>query len=450
MIIFKKIISAILAFVMAMLSGFALPEEKKCDPAFTGSFIQLWATVNWSDEEWENSLENMKQCGLEYLIVQEIASKSPRSDGGNWHIYYDSSLPEFENAERSETDLLETILRVCRKTGIKVFVPLAMFDDFWTEGAMTGQYSEICDVSVKMAEEIYGKYYIRYSDVICGWYFTPELNNILTCAFNVQGVANGLNKILAKLTELDPSLPLLLSPFYSKYTATGPMLTLTQLVRFFSLTEFRDGDIYCPQDAVGAGWISVDDLAGVWSMYSQAVKTCEADVKLWANVESFTLAFEDSLLDGIITRPSTENAVQVPATLDRVVKQMEIASAYAENIITFSFNHFYDTAFSDPMFMQTYKDYVENGCVLEQIAPEQVSGLVKNEEDGGVRLSWNKAEDNFGVAYYRIEKDGTFLARVETFDESQTTYLAQNCSIDSVYTVTAFDAAGNASQGASI
>lgn len=446
----KKIITAIMAFVMAMTSGFALPEEKKCDPAFTGSFIQSWASSTWSDDQWESEMEYMKDCGLEYLIVQDLANKGYEAEGGKWTVYYDSGLAEFEDADRSETDVLEKALYHCQKAGIKVFVPLAMFDDFWNESALTGQYAEICEISRKMAEEIYSNYYEGYEDTFYGWYFVPELSNNLLNTISLKGLCDGLNGILEKLTELDSSLPLLLSPFYSNYLSAGPVLSLSRLVSFFDMTNFRDGDIYCPQDAVGAGWVEEDDLQRVWSIYGKAIESCDADVKLWANVECFTSAVADTATDGLLGPKATENTVSVPATFDRVTKQMNIASAYAENIITFSFNHYYSLKYSSAMFMETYKDYLENGFTLETEAPEDVEGLKKSQAENGVELEWNEAEDNFGVAYYRIEKDGKFLARVETFAGGETCFVAEGADINSTYTVTAFDAAGNSSQSASV
>ncbi|MBQ7005920.1 MAG: DUF4434 domain-containing protein [Clostridia bacterium] len=449
-ILLKKIVATLLAFVMALLSGFAVPEEKKCDPAFTGSFVQSWASSYWSDDQWESEMEYMKDCGLEYLVVQDLATKGANADGGKWTLYYDSSLPEFENADRSENDVLEKALYHCKKAGIKVFVPLAMFDDFWTETALTNQYAEVCKVSEKMAEEIYANYYEGYEDTFFGWYFVPEINNNILNVIGVKRLADGLNGILGKLTELDGSLPLLLSPFYTNYLSGGTAITLAQLVSFFHYTEFRDGDIYCPQDAVGAGWTNVDDLKKIWTLYSEAIKTSDADVKLWANVECFTSATADTLTDGITGPSATENTVSVPATFDRLVYQMTVASAYAENIITFSFNHYYSPKFASSMFMETYKDYLDKGFVLEEECPSAVTGLEKESVENGIKLSWNESQDNFGVAYYRIEKDGRFLARVETYAGGETVYEAEGADVSSVYTVTAFDVAGNASESVSV
>ena len=446
-VLMKKIISALVALLMAALGGFTAPAEKKCDAAFKGSFVQSWASSSWDDSQWESEMEYMKSCGLEYLIVQDLANKASNESGGSWTLYYDSKLPEFENADRSDTDVLEKALYHCKKAGVKLFVPLAMFDDFWTETALTNQYAEICELSAKMAQEIYDTYYEGYEDTLYGWYFVPEINNNLLNVIGVKRLADGLNIVLDKLTEIDSTLPLLMSPFYTNYMSGGSAISLVQLVSFFEYTNFRDGDIYCPQDAVGAGWIKEKDLERVWAIYEQAIKAADADVKLWANVECFTTATADTLTDGITGPAATENTVYVPATLDRVVRQMEIASAYAENIITFSFNHYYSLKFASPMFINTYNDYLLKG-ELENQAPEKVAGITKTEAADGIELTWDEAEDNFGVAYYRIEKNGRFLMRVETFAGGELICKDSKGRMKDTYTITAFDAAGNASEAA--
>lgn len=445
----QKLISALIVFVISVMP-FSQTPERKCNPEFNGTFLQSWLSCTWSDEQWQSEIENMQNAGIEYLIIQDVANKAYKSSGGGWTVYYDSSLDVFENAQRCP-DVIEAALRNCKGTDIKVFIGLAMFDDFWTEGAITGQYAEMCAVAADMSEEIYKKYYESCSENFYGWYFTPEFNNVLTCQVNIGGMADGLNEIIDRLNSLDSSMPLLLSPFYAEYLSAGPVLTLTNLVRLFDKVNFRDGDIFAPQDAVGALWTSEENLERNWKMYAEAVKTADADVRLWANCENFTLAFADTAFDGIFTRPATENTQSVTSTLDRFVRQMEIASRYSENIITFSYNHYFSPQAVDSAFINTYLDYVENGYVLENEMPCAVPGFTKIAGDSGVELSWENSTDNFGIAYYRIEKNGEFLARIEMcFDEAELAYIDLNGTVTDSYTIVAYDAAGNSSASVTI
>lgn len=450
MLLFKKIISAFLAFLFAVLPFGNSESKPLCDPVFNGTFIQSWMSSSWDDARWQKEVGNMKDAGIEYLILQDVANKAYKSSGGGWSVYYDSDLDVFENAT-VYPDVIEAALRNLKGSGIKVFIGLAMFDDFWTEGAITSQYSEMCSVAADMVEEIYGKYYSEYSDCFYGWYFTPEFNNVLTCQINIGGMCRGVNEIIDSINSTNEALPLLMSPFYAQYLASGPVLTLTNLVRLINGINFRDGDIFAPQDAVGAGWVSYDKLERNWKLYSAAVKTCQADLKLWANCENFNLAITSSILPGIATRPVTENKESVPATLDRFTGQMKIASKYCENIISFSYNHYYSPDIVSSVYIETYLDYINNGYVLENSAPSPVDGLTETETDNGTVISWNESSDNFGIAFYRVEKNGEFLSRIETCYGISDLYIVDSeGSSDDVYSVTAFDAAGNVSQTVSI
>lgn len=442
-----KIISAILSFIMAILPfGNSDEQQPKCNPEFNGTFLQSWLSSTWDDERWQTEIENMEKAGIDYLILQDVANKSADD---TWSVYYSTKLSAFDNAV-IYPDVIDAALRNCKGSDIKVFIGLAMFDDFWTEGAITSQYADMCDVAAEMVNEIYNDYYAKYSENFYGWYFTPEFNNVLTNQININGLCNGLNIIIDSINETNKDLPLLLSPFYAEYLSTGPVITLVNLVRMMDKINFRDGDIFAPQDAVGAGWTSEKNLERNWKMYYEAVKACDADIKLWANCENFTLAFADTAFDGIITRPATENSEVITSTLDRFVRQMMIASKYAENIITFSYNHYFSPEIAKSCYIETYLDYVKNGYVLENEAPEAVTDL-KKENENGVKLSWNASKDNFGIAYYKIMKNGDFLARVEMcLNNPPLEYFDADGTAGDEYTIFAYDAAGNVSPSASI
>lgn len=443
-----KIISAVLALIMSLLpfgEGFA--PEQKCDPKFNGTFLQSWLSSTWDDERWQTEIEHMKNAGIEYLIIQDVANKAADD---SWAIYYDSELDVFENAT-VYPDVIDAALRNCNGTGIKVFIGLAMFDDFWVEGAITGQYSEICCVAADMVKEIHKNYAAEYPDSFYGWYFTPELNNVLTCQININGIAKGINRIIDSINETDESKPLLLSPFFAEYLANGPVMTLANLVRILNSVNFRDGDIFAPQDAVGAIWTSEENLEKTWKMYAAAVEAADADLKLWANCENFNIAIADSPLGGILSRPATENTQYVTATLDRFVWQMEIASHYAENIITFSYNHYFSPEAVNPIYVETYFDYIENSFKLESEAPSETKNFTKSADDSGITLIWDDSTDNFGIAYYRIEKNGEFLTRIEhCFGEAENVFVDSQGTANDIYTIVAYDAAGNVSPEAAV
>lgn len=439
-----KIISAVIAFVMMMLPSAQKPVEQKCKPEFSGTFIQSWMTCVWDDDRWVQEVANMKKAGIDYLVLQGLADKGSESLGGTWNVYYDSDVEALKDGVYGG-DCLEIALKHCEDAGIKVFVGLTMFDDFWTESAFGNQYQEICEVAAAMIEDIYNKYGEKYDDSLYGWYFTPEISNGYLCQLSLNGIIKGLNTVIDGINKTDEAMPLLLSPYYSEYTALGPVATLCNYVRFFNKVNFRDGDIFAPQDAVGAKWTREKSLEMTWKVYKAAVDTCDADVKLWANCENFDGAITTETLGGLLSPKITEHTSNQTATFDRFARQMEIASRYAENIITFSYNHYYSPSYVNPAFIEVYYDYLENGYRVEAEAPEAPSELrVEATEEGNV-LTWDEAKDNIGIAYYRIEKDGKFLARIDMrygWEELSFT----DTGAAGKYVITAYDCAGNASE----
>ena len=88
-------------------------------------------------------------------------------------------------------------------------------------------------------------------------------------------------------------------------------------------------------------------------MYRTAVDTADKDIKLWANCENFTLARGKSIISGIFVPPATLNVNSVPCTIDRFANQLDIASEYCDNIITFSYNH-YRNSYQLPKLLLTF------------------------------------------------------------------------------------------------
>lgn len=424
----KRIFASFFALLTALLP-FGKAPAQKCDARFSGTFIQSWYCLWWDDARWQQEIDAMKEAGVEYLIVQTLASFSDKDTAV---LHYPSELDCFENCEKYG-DVIGDALRACRGSGIKVFIGLADFENWWTYGGLTKEYSVVCDKMAQMVEEIYHKYAGEYGDTLYGWYFTPEISNAPVMKLSILKIAKGLNKVIDKANELDPSMPVMLSPYFECYSSLlSAPAALPEWQAFMQAVHFRDGDIFCPQDAVGAGWTPLKDLEKAWKMYDAAVKSCEKDIKLWANCECMTVARPE----GSLLFPATLETEDVPATLDRFVQQMETASKYAENIIVFSFNHYYCNEEFDPVYWDTYLDYLENGA-LETNAPTEPENVAL---ENGI-LTWSASSDDTGVAYYLVTENGKPFARVEAGRELSVPVEKPGRT----YGVAAVDGAGNTS-----
>lgn len=441
---FKKFFAVIAALLTLFLSGTATP-ERRTDPVFNGTFLQPWLAAYLSDEEWKSEIEEMKRDGIEYLIIQNVADKTLKSAGGEWTIYFDTQNERFANTEK-EPDVVEAALRACEGTGIKVMVGLAVFEDFWYRGAFTKQYTECCEISAEFAKEIYAKYGEKYKDTLFGFYFTPEFSNIVWDSASALLLSKGLNVLLDEMTASCGDLPLAMSPYVTNYLTLGKVDMISFWSKIFSFSRFRDGDIIAPQDAVGAGFSKASELERNWKMFRTLVESSETKLRLWANCESFSIARAKTAISGIAEPNATENKVSVPAPMDRFALQLDIASRYCDNIITFSYNHYLSETRIAPQFAEAYRTYIKNGFKAETNAPNEPGSFKKAEGENGIVLTWSEAKDDIGIAYYRITKNGKFLSRIECiYNDTELSFFDEGGKLSDTYVITAFDTSGNSS-----
>ena len=342
-----RFFSALFALLFSLL-GLRPAAERRCEAKVTGSFIQSWYCADWDGERWAEEAAFMRELGLEYLVLQTTADMDA---SGNWTAWYPSELPELSDCRSG--GVIEGALRSCREAGIRVFVGLADFAGWWDGAGAAPDFDAVCGLMTRMQREIYEKYSPEYGDTLFGWYFAPELDNVPAVRLSLGKIAEGLSGVLDTATELDPAMPVMMSPFFTEYTDTPSVLaTLPMWTSFFEKARFRDGDVFCPQDAVGAGWTKEEHLEKVWKMYRAAVDNAPVELKLWANCECFTSAIETSSPFGPPANGLTENT---PAPLDRFERQLDIASKYAERVISFSVNHYY-SPFTDPEAYERFRD----------------------------------------------------------------------------------------------
>lgn len=440
----KKFFSVLVALITLVCSGSAMP-ERRTDPVFTGTFLQPWLAAYWSKDEWKSEIEEMKRDGIEYLIIQNVADKTQKKVGGEWTVYYDGEIDGLSDAQK-EPDIVKAALDACKGSGIKVMIGLAVFGDFWYQGAFTKQYDECCRISAELVKDIYKRYGEEYKDTLFGFYFTPEFSNIVWDSASALLLSKGLNVILDEMSASCGDLPLAMSPYVTNYLTLGKVDMIAFWSKIFSYSRFRDGDIIAPQDAVGAKFTKTSELERNWKMFRTLVDNSEAKLKLWANCESFSIARAKTIISGIAEPDATENKVSVPAGMDRFALQLDVASRYCDNIITFSYNHYLSENQVAPQFVEAYRTYIKNGYVPETNAPSDPSDFKKAQTEGGISLTWNEAKDDVGIAYYRITKNGKFLSRIECiYNDTELSFVDESGKLSDEYVITACDTSGNLS-----
>lgn len=355
-------------------------------PTLCGSFMQANMFSGYSTDRMKAHLQNMYDVGIDILIVQWTFETT--SDGVKSVLFEDGfeaneKTLDFDN---SGSATLETILAAAEDVGFKVFIGLNDNAEWWqksvTDKNWIGRQAEL---GLDGAKQMYEKYKSLYPNAFYGWYFVFEFYNMNAPEFLLDNAAYLLNLYRNGLYELDAEMPMMLSPYISSSGAT-PADTQRLWTYVFGKTDFRKGDIFCCQDSVGAGHITLDKLDAYYKAIKNAADTKDG-LKFWANNECFTQSDWST------------------APLDRFVEQLNISSKYVEAHITFAYSHYANPDTGKTGYHLAYKTYYESGKIPESVlkkpeityeveasgATVKISGSIQNADKTlmGIRISKN-------------------------------------------------------------
>jgi len=326
----RKLMSLLLA-AAAALGGlfnllFEVPGAADPRPVVCGTFLQPWAFADFSRERIGLHFDGLLEAGIDTVIIQWTAVTP---DGKIETSYYPAGAPS------SWPDFTENCLACAQERGMKVFLGLNIADEWWSNfGSDRAWMLAQARLGNEIAGRLYGFYKNKYPAAMAGWYFAWEFSNALS-PYELR-CAEMLNVTLDYLSVLDASMPLMLSPFLT--SAVSPAQTCASWSAVFANTRFREGDIFCCQDSVGAGHIGMGDLDRYFAAMKAAADT-KPQLAFWANNENFTAADWSS------------------APLSRFVEQMKITSKYVENHVTFAYSHYYAADMGKAQYHEAYLRY---------------------------------------------------------------------------------------------
>ena len=314
-------------------------------PTVCGSFMQPNAFKDYTLAQMEAHLQAMYTVGIDTLILQWSFSTENGKVQGAYFPY--SEQDEMASGyDASGERLLENILKAAEKVGVKVFIGLNDSSEWWNLGVLDRNWIDTqARLGLSGAMQIYDKYQSLYPDAFYGWYFVFEFYNMAAPDAVIENASYLLNLYRDGLYEIAPSMPMMLSPYISEAGA-DPKETGKLWEKVFAGTNFRNGDIYCCQDSVGAGHISIDKLDAYYAEIKKAVDTKDG-LLFWANNENFTLATSST------------------APLDRFIEQLNITDKYVSAHVTFAYSHYQHPDMQKFGEHEAYKYYYENGTIPE-------------------------------------------------------------------------------------
>ncbi|MBR4100920.1 MAG: DUF4434 domain-containing protein [Oscillospiraceae bacterium] len=414
----SKLLSALLAAVLLfgrLPNSVHAAENEAPISSINGSFIQPWLYASWDDERWRAEMEILKETGIDYLIMGDVANKN---QDGSWTVYYESELDFLDGY--FVYNAIDSIMYYCDQYDIKLYLGMGL-DTAWNsdltieEGLSANrEYMERCN---RITTELYERYKPQYPDTYYGFYFVTELYNTyyMETDYGTQLYTDGLDEMFTMVIEhcnsLNPDMPLLFSPYVNIFGYGYASINVDRFTEFWTQTltkiPFRDGDILCPQDSCGGGGNDVEHLEEWMAAYRNAVDRANAargtNLLLGTNAEMFVSPDAYRM-----TSPHGVNYVGIK-TVDDFAKRLEIAQPYVDTLWCFAYSHHYSPYNVPEGFHHAFTEYLRTG-EIEQNPPTPPTivktEVVTVENAPHLQISFSGMQDDTEVGQINIYKNG--------------------------------------------
>ncbi|MBO5828340.1 MAG: DUF4434 domain-containing protein [Paludibacteraceae bacterium] len=403
-----------------------------CFANIDGTFIQTWLYSYWTDERWEAEISSMKEIGIQEIIMADIASRSNSNEP--WSCSYPSQL---SNTSLS-ADETTKILKQAKKGGVKVYLGLGCDSRWWNWNLCNDndyqEFAEAMTMSCKFARELYSTYKTEFSNTFSGFYSVYEIwnhiewNNPHRRSIYAQRMAEQFNRLIDTLNAIDPSMPLLFSPFATQADWCANIEnTQAFYEEFFQKCHFREIDEMLPMDNIGGGGQTLATVNPWCAMYANVVANNNGIPQCNANIESFVQP-ADSLLYDTNTTPLFGVNYWGSAPIGRFVQQLEIAKNYANKIYTFAYAHYQSPLNNIPGIHKNLAQYLHTGEIdsIYPTLPQKVKYEMFDIENNSsskhivLKLTWSDDfYDEMGILRVNLYKEGECVAfRTSTRSEN--------------------------------
>lgn len=251
-------------------------------------------------QNWQEKVREISSLGMEYIVIMATALYEK--------CYFKSSVFTFPDIPCS--DPIEEVLCEADKCNIKVFLGNGFYGD-WRKANYNIKSKEVIDRSYRAMEEL-SKLYGHHKSFY-GWYFPDE-----TCIiFNYsKDFVKYVNLCSARCYELTPSKKTLIAPYGTNLVYTNK--------RFINTLANLDVDFVAYQDEVGVRKTPVDKTKKLFEKLRIAHDKAGRS-KLWADIELFDF-------EGMVYQSAL-----LPAKIERIQRQIENVSPYADKILGYQY-----------------------------------------------------------------------------------------------------------------
>ena len=308
--------------------------------ALTGTFLQLFGKDNWSEAQWDEFFTEIKDLGMNTLIVQYTAFKNASNN-----ITWFNSANTFTTTKSKHT--LERVLASAQRKGIEVHIGLHFDDTYWQHQTDVAWLQTQANYCIAIAEEIQAQFGTHVA--FKGWYIPhePEPN-----AYNTDEKVrlfreHFVDRISNRLHQLN-NKPVSIAAFWNSSLSTPE-----QLQHFMAELSKSNLQIIMLQDGVGAQHVTLNRLANYYEAAQRGLFEENKNYKgvFWSDLETFA-------------SPNGQYPFH-PATFDRVKQQLLTARSIPKVSKIVSFHYFDDMSTKSPhkakadALREAYKNYIK-------------------------------------------------------------------------------------------
>lgn len=313
--------------------------------ALTGTFVQLFGKDDWSEAQWDEFLTEIKDLGMNTLIVQYTAFKNAYNN-----ITWFNSANTFTATKSKHT--LERVLASAQRKGIEVHIGLHFDDTYWQHQTDVAWLQTQANYCIAIAEEIQAQFGTHVA--FKGWYIPhePEPNAYKTDEKVRLFREHFVDRISNRLHQLN-NKPVSIAAFWNSSLSTPE-----QLQHFMAELSKSNLQIIMLQDGVGAQHVTLERLASYYEAAQRGLFEENKNYKgvFWSDLETFA-------------SPNGEYPFE-PATFDRVKQQLETALSIKKVSKVVSFHYFDDMSTKSShkakadALREAYKDYIKHKNAL--------------------------------------------------------------------------------------
>ncbi len=368
----KRIVSMLLSAAIGSCSLFSAPVSAAVSspPYVRGIFIVPELSSDTTAEEWEQSLQNMADIGVDTAIIQYSFQTDSSSGNQAYFDYWQQDTVGDAENHPSRRSQIGRILAAAQKADIQVYLGLQLAEREWFDGNGYQNYDWLYHhywLSTDLANALWDAFGETYADTIAGWYlpFEFESTDEYKAYFSqLTQVYYGPTTAYLKGDARFGGLPIMISPLMYWNDNKNDWQNNLQTVLNGSQI-----DILAPQDGIGYGTqthATVGDWYRVCRDAVNAVNRTGKSVQLWGNCENYSRLRNPN-------EPLETERIK-PMAIQKFIDSMNIAAPYVDNLITFSI-HRWDTVqyYNREMgvnhsYYEAYKRYYQTGIRSVNIA----------------------------------------------------------------------------------